>query len=161
MLADVAVRLAAESHSTQIAEMSRDYIEHGLGWNWTRSRISQSLRDKDVNVAVVVADDNVLAFGTMRYGERHAHLELLAVRPQYRRKGLASAIITWLESVAQLSGAERILVECRRNNDAARSLYLEHAYHERLIELAMYRQSEDGIMLEKWLRARADGGSET
>ena len=110
--------------------------------------------DPEVNVAVIVQGALVLAFGIMRYGERHAHLELLAVRPEDRRAGLASAVVEWLESIASVAGMERILVECRRSNDAARCLYLEHGFHEHLIEPAMYSHAEDGIQLEKWLRLR-------
>ena len=157
MLADVDVRLATKDHALQIAEMSRDFIEHGLGWGWTRDRIVKALREPEVNAAVVLRESMVLAFGIMRYGERHAHLELLAVRPDHRRLGLASAIVGWLESVAAVAGMERILVECRKSNDAARCLYLEHGYHERRIEPAMYSPSEDGIRLEKWLRPRPSG----
>ena len=29
------IRLATSQDAALIAEMSRDYIEHGLGWSWT------------------------------------------------------------------------------------------------------------------------------
>ena len=34
MIADIAVRLATLADADSIAAMSRDYIEHGLGWGW-------------------------------------------------------------------------------------------------------------------------------
>ena len=152
MLADVAVQIASEVHARQIAEMSRDYIENGLGWRWRERRVLGEIRDLDTNVVVVVLGSEVRAFGIMCYEDAHAHLILLAVRPEYRRKRLASAIITWLEAAARAAGAKKILVDCRRSNSAARTLYLVHDYHEKTIELDMYRQSEDGIHLEKWLQ---------
>lgn len=152
MDAHFSVRLAAVAHAAQIAEMSRDYIEHGLGWRWTRARVSHAIRDADTNVVVVIEHGDVVGFGIMSYLDRHAHLELLAVRPASRRKGVASAIVRWLESVAFVAGIERIVVECRRSNAPARNLYLEHGFHERNIERAMYSGLEDGIRLEKWLR---------
>lgn len=154
MHADVAIHLASTPHARQIAEMSRDYIEHGLGWRWTEQRVRRAIADTDTNTVVVLNDAIVIAFGIMEYEEQHAHLQLLAVRPEHRRKGLASAMIDWLESSARAAGAERIFVECRRTNDAARCLYLEHGYDEKTIEAAMYRRLDDGIRLEKWLRAR-------
>lgn len=158
MHADVAIQLASGQHAIQIAEMSRDYIEYGLGWGWTEQRIRKSIARSDTNVAVVLHGDTVSAFGIMSYEERHAHLQLLAVRPDHRRKGLASAVMNWLESAARAAGSERILVECRRSNSPARCLYLEHGYHEKNIEVAMYRHLDDGIHLEKWLRPRSTEG---
>ncbi len=51
-----------------------------------------------------------------------------------RRKGIASEVVNWLESAARAAGSEQILVECRRANSPARCLYLEHGYHEKIIE---------------------------
>lgn len=156
MHAGVTVELARETHAGPIAEMSRDHIEQGLGWRWTRQRVLRAIHHPETNVCVVTGSDGeVTGFGIMEYLERHAHLELLAVRPAHRRQGIASAIVRWLEDAARVAGAERIVVECRRSNDAARCLYLEHGYHERRIERAYYGP-EDAIRLEKWLRARDD-----
>jgi [ribosomal protein S18]-alanine N-acetyltransferase len=158
MHAGVAVHPASLEHALQIAEMSRDYIEYGLGWRWTEHRISKAIAAPDVNAVVVLHESSVVAFGIMIYEERHSHLQLLAVRPEHRRKGLASAVIGWLEKSARAAGSERILVECRRTNSPARCLYLEHGYHEKNIEVAMYRRLDDGIHLEKWLRTRSTAG---
>ena len=156
MRTDVAVQLASGKHALQMAEMSRDYIEYGLGWGWTESRIAKAIASPDINAAVVLHEASVLAFGVMSYGERHAHLQLLAVRPVHRRKGLASSLIEWLEASAIVAGSERVLVECRRTNSPARLLYLEHGYHEKNVEHAMYRELEDGVRLEKWLRVQGN-----
>jgi ribosomal-protein-alanine N-acetyltransferase len=44
VLTDAQIRLARPSDAQAIAEMSRDLIEHGLGWRWTPSRIRAALR---------------------------------------------------------------------------------------------------------------------
>jgi [ribosomal protein S18]-alanine N-acetyltransferase len=158
MHAEFTVHLASERHALEIAEMSRDYIEYGLGWRWTEQRVRKAIQHQETNAAVVLEGTNVVGFGIMSYEERHAHLLLLAVRPECRRKGIASSIVEWLEAAARAAGSERIVVECRRANSPARCLYLEHGYHEKSIEPAMYRQIEDGIHLEKWLRRRSAAG---
>jgi GNAT superfamily N-acetyltransferase len=157
MHADVGVQLGSDRHAAQIAEISREYIENGLGWGWTGKRVIRAIEDPDVNVAVVLEGSTVIAFGIMRYAERHAHLELMAVLPEHRGKGIASTIVRWLEAVAIAAGVARILVECRISNGPARCFYLENGYHEKCIEEGMYRLQEDGIRLEKWLRARTAG----
>ncbi len=80
-----------------------------------------------------------------------AHLLLFAVRTAHRRIGVGSAVLTWLEAVARTAGTQRIVVEARLENAAARSFYSEHGYHERAIEKAMYGRVVDGVRLEKWL----------
>jgi hypothetical protein len=47
------VSLADVSQSRSIAEMSREYIEYGLGWTWTQSRVLKAIHDASTNVAVV------------------------------------------------------------------------------------------------------------
>ena len=153
MIADIPVHLATRADALQIAEMSRDTIEYGLPWGWTETRVARAIQDRDKNVVVVREGDRVVGFGIMGYLEEDAHLLLLAVRPERRRTGIASAILLWLEKVAQAAGATRIRVESRQENDAARNFYNEHGYHERALRKRMYSGAADGVMLEKWLRA--------
>lgn len=153
--ADITVRLATLADAADIAAMSRDYIEHGLGWSWTEARIARAIEDSDTNVAVVGAPRNVVAFGIMSYLDEEAHLLLFAVRRTSQRKGVGSALLHWLEEVARSAGVKRIRLEARKENAAARNFYCEHGYHERVISKGMYRGTEDGVRLEKWLRSDA------
>jgi ribosomal-protein-alanine N-acetyltransferase len=162
MIADVAVRLARRADAVQIAQISRDHIEHGLPWRWRPERVAQAIADPQTNVVVVGEPGAVMAFGIMSYLEDDAHLLLFAVRPAHRRQGVGSAVLLWLEEVARAAGAKRIRLEARRANAAARIFYNEHGYHERVIRRAMYGGTEDGIRFEKWLRsadADADAGA--
>jgi ribosomal-protein-alanine N-acetyltransferase len=88
----------------------------------------------------------------MEYWEDDAHLVLFAVRRANQRSGLGTAILQWLEASALAAGAQKIRVEARRDNVAARSFYNEHGYHEHTIKARMYSGALDGIQLEKWLR---------
>jgi ribosomal protein S18 acetylase RimI-like enzyme len=149
------IRLARRADAAQIAAMSRDDIERGLPWSWTEARVERAIADPEVNVAV--AGDALIAFGIMSYRDVTAHLLLFSVRKSHRRRGVGSAILRWLEEVARAAGIERIQLECRRNNDAARNFYAEQGYHEQVIAKGYYRGIEDAVRLEKWLIAtRAD-----
>jgi ribosomal-protein-alanine N-acetyltransferase len=153
MIADVPVQLAARSDALQIAEMSRDYIEYGLPWGWTEARVARAIKNPEMNVVVVREGERVAGFGIMGYTQEDAHLLLLAVRESRRRSGIASAILLWLEKVAQAAGASRIRVESREENMPARNFYNEHGYHERALRKRMYSGAAHGVMLEKWLRS--------
>lgn len=131
--------------------MSRDEIEHGLGWSWTEARVRRSILDPDTNVAVVREGSSIIAFGIMSYREDAAHLLLFAVRRSHQRRGIGSIVLRWLEGVARDAGVGRIHVECRRDKDAARNFYGEHGYHEQAITAGYYSGKTDAIRLEKWL----------
>ena len=153
MIVDVKVRLATMADADEIAAMSRDYIEHGLRWSWRYKRIARAINDPETNVVVVGPQGTLAAFGIMSYSENDAHLLLLAVRPAARKRGIGSAILTWLEAVARAAGAQRIQVEARADNLEARNFYCIHGYNECCIETARYSSVIDGVRLEKWLRS--------
>jgi ribosomal-protein-alanine N-acetyltransferase len=153
----VALRLATAADAKDIAELSRDVIERGLPWRWTEERIRRCLRDERLNVLVAREPGRLQAFGIMQYGEEEAHLLLFAVHPACRRLGVGAAVLGWLEAVARTAGLQRVLLECRRDNEVGRNFYGAQGYHERIIVRRMYEGVEDGIRLEKWLVAEPQG----
>jgi ribosomal-protein-alanine N-acetyltransferase len=155
MIADIPVQMASAADAAQIAAMSRDEIEYGLPWGWTERRVARAIASPGTNVVVVRESARVAGFGIMGYNDDDAHLLLLAVRPDRRRAGIASAILGWLEDVARAAGAARIRVEARWDNDAARCFYSEHGYTEKAIQRRWYSGTVDGVLMEKWLRAQA------
>ena len=156
MHAQTAIHLAAPADALQIACLSRDCIEHGLPWRWTPARVLRSIRDPATNVAVVREQQRVTGFGIMKYADDEAHLLLLAVDPDRRRLGIASAILEWLEEVARTAGAACVRLEARLANAEARCFYNEHGYHERALRDGMYGAAVHGVILEKWLREADD-----
>jgi ribosomal protein S18 acetylase RimI-like enzyme len=155
MIQGVDVQLAAATDAAEIAAMSREYIEHGLPWSWQAGRVARAIADPQTNVAVVRSRESLIAFGIMSYLDDDAHLLLFAVRRVRQRHGVGSAVLLWLEAAARAAGAERIRVEARRDNIAARNFYNQHGYHELTIKQGMYSGLLDGIRMVKWLRGNA------
>ena len=104
-------------------------------------------------MAVLGASGSMLGFGIMAYREEVAHLLLFSVRPSHRRQGVGRELLRWLEDVAVTAGTQRIVVECRRENSAARNFYAEQGYHELAISKGYYKGVEDAVRLEKWMQA--------
>ncbi|QJW85666.1 GNAT family N-acetyltransferase [Ramlibacter terrae] len=155
MLAAPDVRFATAGDAVAIAELSRDAIEYGLpGAGRWRGCAARSHRPTPI-IIVVDGAGAIDAFGIMAYTDDDAHLLLFAVRAAARRRGLGSAMLGWLETVARAAGASRIRVEARRDNAGARSFYSEHGYHELAILPRNYSGLVDGVRLEKWLRDAA------
>jgi ribosomal-protein-alanine N-acetyltransferase len=153
MITEHAIRLARFNDAHAISRMSRDYIERGLGWGWTPMRVLKSIRIRDrcTNVAVIHQGGNLLGFGIMRYDDCAAHLLLLAVHPARRRRGMASALVAWLEAVARTAGIEAIRVETRAGSAAARAFYRALGYAEVGRLHGYYRGVEDAVRFEKRL----------
>ena len=151
------VSFALTSDASEISQMSRELIEHGLPWTWGPERVSRAIAASNVNVVVVREERKLSGFGIMEYWDEDAHLVLFAVSPSRQRKGIGSAMLQWLEASALAAGSNRIRVEARRDNVAARNFYSEYGYHELSIKSRMYSGTLDGIQLEKWLRPASVG----
>jgi len=139
--------------------MSRDYIEHGLGWRWTPNRILAALRAPDVNVAVACKEDRLAGFGLMQYKDDEAHLILLAVDAGSRRSGVATALVHWLERCALTAGIGAIYLEARASNSAARAFYRRLGYREIARVPGYYQGLEDGVRIARdlWLQESEAG----
>jgi [ribosomal protein S18]-alanine N-acetyltransferase len=144
------IRLATRADARAIAALSRTEIEHGLPWRWTPPRVQRAVADARTNVCVAVhGDGSLLGFGIMVYADDTAHLSLLAVNPHARRQGVGSALLRWLEQVADVAGIERVQLEARRSNAAALIFYGRHGYRQTDMVAGMYLGAEDGVRLEK------------
>lgn len=150
-----AVRLATPDDAAGIAAMSREYIEHGLGWSWTRERVMMAIHERSTNVAVVDEPDRLLGFGIMQYGERKAHLALLGVQAADRRRRIGTLLLSWLEECAIVAGIERIELEARVDNGVALAFYRRQGYRQKGTVPGYYRSVLDAVRLEKRLVADA------
>lgn len=150
------ISLATALDARGIAAMSRQYIEYGLGWSWTRERVLKAIHDRETNVAVIHEQGLLLAFGIMSYGERKAHLVLLAVDPEHRKRGLGATVLAWLEKCAITAGLERIQLEARADNPGAIAFYEEQGYSAIGLVPGYYRGTVDAVRLEKTLVPAGD-----
>ena len=158
MLAIPSIRLATPGDARAIAELSRDFIEYGLGWSYTPSRILGAIRSKTTNVAVIHDRGCLLAAGIMEYGDTAAHLVLLGVQPTHRRRGVGRYVLSWLEQCALTAGLEKISVEARADNPSAIGFYQGQGYRVRGRVPGYYRGVVDAVRLEKRLGMADVGG---
>jgi ribosomal protein S18 acetylase RimI-like enzyme len=145
------IRFATRADALVIAEMSRDLIEHGLGWSWTKERVMRSLRHPDTNAVVAVRGNERAGFGIMKYGDDEAHLLLLAVRPGHARHGVGRRLVDWLESSARVAGIVRVTLEARHSNDEARAFYQRLGYAQTQVLPGYYGGREASVRMSKAL----------
>jgi ribosomal-protein-alanine N-acetyltransferase len=149
MLAVPAIRLAIPGDARAIARLSRDFIEHGLGWSYTEARVLRAIQRRTANVAVMHERGCLLGFGIMEYGDTTAHLVLLGVQPTQRRRGLGRHLLEWLEKCAVTAGIERVRVEARADNPTGVSFYRRQGYVVLESVPRYYQGVLDAVRLEK------------
>ena len=150
---------ARTSDATLLAVMSRSFIESGLAPAWDAPRIRWHVRNPDSVVLTARHGGTTPGFAIMRYGDESAHLNLLAVAPAHRRRGVARALLGWLEETALTAGTFVIALELRANNPVARAFYRAQGYQE-VGEISGYYQGiESAIRMRRDLRTGVSPGT--
>ena len=141
------IGLAKIGDAKRIAGMSRELIESGLGWSWTPSRVAREINDKSTNVIVTRDGNDVIGFAVMKYLDQEARLNLFGVHPDYRRRGIGTRMISWLEATALVNGNGIIYLETRLKNQSAREFYRSLGYKVVKRIPGYYRGKETAVQM--------------
>ena len=155
------VRLAEAGDARAIAEMSRDFIESGLGWRYDPASIQRALRRRETTVLVASERPTYVAgerpalsgFAVMDFGDERAHLVLLAVQPVLRRRGIGRRLVDWLMESAVTAGIASVHLELRADNEAARRFYRALGFSETVLMPRYYNGREAAMRMIRVLRA--------
>jgi ribosomal-protein-alanine N-acetyltransferase len=128
MICSNEIRVANFFDAVSIAKMSRDLVESGLGWSWIPSRVVKEMKSKNSNVIVTLDEKKVIGFAVMKYYENEARLNLFGVHSKYRRIGVGTQMIKWLEEIAVINGNDVVYLETRLRNQEARKFYKSLGY---------------------------------
>lgn len=122
------LRAAHISEATDIASASRLHVEYGLRWRWTPERVRQQIRDPETMVLIASVRGEMAGFAIMNFGDEQAHLLLFAVLPAWRRAGVGTALLSWLEDSCVTAGIQQVRLELRSANRVAREFYVKAGY---------------------------------
>ena len=147
--------LARGADAREIAEMSRDLVEHGLTWSWTPARVQHCICGRESSVVVARREGRVAAFAIMHFGDEVAHLNLLAVALAHRRQGLGRRLMGWLTATAIEAGVFRINLELRTGNEPARVFYERLGFDERGVVQGYYQGREAALRMSRRLAKNA------
>jgi ribosomal-protein-alanine N-acetyltransferase len=160
---DFSIRLAREDDAEVIARMSRDLIEAGLGWSWTSQRVRRSIAHRDTlsvvaykeSAAVKPHDAPVIAFAIAYFGDEQAHLNLLAVLPEYQRKGVGKRLVAWVTESALVAGIRTVNLELRLRNATGRSFYRALGFKDNALVPNYYRGVETAVRMSRDISVRS------
>jgi ribosomal-protein-alanine N-acetyltransferase len=143
--------LARYPDALEIAEMSRDLIEHGLSWSWTPARVRRAILGRDCCVLIARRDQKIAGFAIMHFGDQVAHLNLLAIGIEHRRQGLGRQLIDWLSASAIEAGVFRIDLELRETNGGARAFYQSLGFQSLDVVQGYYQGREPALRMSRHL----------
>jgi [ribosomal protein S18]-alanine N-acetyltransferase len=117
---------------------------------WTREMYLAELQNPAVSHLLVAKDPTgqVTGFCGFWCVADELHINNLAVLPEHRRQGIASAILSRVFAEGRRAGAARATLEVRRSNDIARRLYERFGFTVAGVRRGYYRQpDEDALIL--------------
>lgn len=147
----ITMRLPNGTDATMIALMSREYVEAGLGWHYRPDVVAKLIGDPET-VTVVACERLVMGFAILTLADERAHLVLLAVRPEARRRGIGGRMLRWVLESASIAGIASVHVELRESNAAAIALYRAAGFTEAFRLPGYYRGRETAIRMVLALR---------
>ncbi len=121
--------------------------------SWSQSSVTSSLSQENVKIAVAVSDENViLGYHIFYTSFEEGDVARIAVSPEYRRKGIADALLSYMWEYGVRTGIERVLLEVRESNKNAIALYRKHGFVELGLRKNYYKEPlEHGVIMEKKL----------
>jgi ribosomal-protein-alanine N-acetyltransferase len=117
---------------------------------WTREMYLAELDNRGVSFCFVAKDESgqVVGFCSFWRVLDELHVNNLAVTPDHRRAGIASALLRHVFDEGARLGATRATLEVRRSNEAARMLYERFGFRVAGVRRAYYTKPvEDALVL--------------
>ncbi|MHB8170576.1 MAG: ribosomal protein S18-alanine N-acetyltransferase [Thermincolia bacterium] len=118
---------------------------------WSRQSFIHELSDNVLASYVVALDgDKVAGYAGMWIIIDEAHLTNVAVHPDYRGRGIGVGLLEELLNRAVKLGADRMTLEVRESNQAARHLYTRMGFRPMGLRKGYYSDTkEDAILMWK------------
>ncbi len=95
----------------------------------SKESLEDELEDSSYHLMGIDDENNVIASGRVHFNDNNqAQIRYMAVKDNYKRKGIGSEIVTKLEDYAFSKGAKKMVLNAREN---ALSFYLSLGYSEK------------------------------
>ncbi len=118
---------------------------------WSRETFLFEILLNELGVYVVaLSDELAVGYGGMWLVADEGHITNIAVNPAFRRRGIGQQILQELIRRAVQNGINRMTLEVRPSNIAARKLYHKFGFVEKGLRKRYYQDNnEDAIIM--WL----------
>lgn len=73
-------------------------------------------------------EENILGYAIIGDSEGKAHLQNIAVHPDFRRQGIGTELLEWCIDILKLYGYREMVLEVREKNIASQSFYADMGF---------------------------------
>ena len=137
-----------ENHVRQIAELERLCFHDP----WSENSIASELGNRLSVWLVALDEDKVVGYVGSQTVIDETDMMNIAVHPDYRNRGVATALIVELTQQLKMRGSKGLMLEVRESNSAAISLYDKHGFLQVGCRRNYYRNPrENALILRKEL----------
>jgi ribosomal-protein-alanine N-acetyltransferase len=132
-----------------IAEIERLCFEDP----WSERSLELLLEEKNAGFVAEI-DGFVAAYGGILTVLDEGQITNIATHPDYRRRGLAKAIMSAIDVFSSENGIFYLSLEVREKNEAARLLYKSCGWHEVGVRKNFYSKPSDNavIMIKDFMK---------
>ena len=124
---------------------------------WTREGLAAELQNPGAVFFVAELDGSPAGYAGMNCVLDECYVDNVAVFPQYRRMGVARALMERLTDTAETRGASFVTLEARVSNAGAVALYRGLGFREAGRRPGFYSSpKEDALILTKFLKQTND-----
>ncbi|GEP35916.1 ribosomal-protein-alanine acetyltransferase [Nocardioides szechwanensis] len=146
-VADVPAIAALEDEALGVDAWSEGLVREGVAGNLPT-----------IHYLVAESDAAVAGYAVASVAGDIAELQRIAVRPDARRTGLASALLDEVLTLAKVGGADRLLLEVRDTNTGALAFYAARGFVEVDRRPRYYRDGAPAVVLRRALLTGCGGG---
>ena len=120
---------------------------------WTKEQLESQLPDEQHCFLIALEEERVLGYVGMMHVLDEGYIGNVAVRPAYRRRGIAGALLQALETLGREKALSFLTLEVRAGNAPAIALYEKNGYACVGRRPDYYdHPREDAILMTKYLK---------
>lgn len=117
---------------------------------WSEKMFKEEISGKFSHYYVAEIDSHAVAYMGMWSLSGEGHITNVAVSKNYRRCGIAKALISHFIEIAKSENLEFLTLEVRASNEPAISLYKSFGFTQVGIRKNYYENKEDALLLTKF-----------
>ena len=139
------IRNWESSDNYQIAELEKICFSDA----WTLQMVEKTQGESSFIGFVCEVQGEVVGYAGAICAYDLSDIALVAVKPEFRRKGIAQNLLKSLEQALLKNGVKKIYLEVRKSNENAQNLYTKCGFYPIGIRKKYYENTEDAIVMEK------------
>lgn len=148
--AEIIVRELKVEDSAAVAEMEQQIFSD----SWSEKSVLETVQQKQSVCFAAEKAGHLLGYLLAYHAADEAEIARIAVQKEARRQGAAGKLMQALEHYCEEHKMEKLLLDVRESNEAARNFYTKNGFVEDGIRQGFYvNPSEDAVLMSRQLGA--------